>query len=71
MSIASMSVPQLLEQRTLIDTQICLKTGGAVAGLTVGKKLNELLFDTFAGVGAHDVDISKLCRKQRWHNRVW
>ena len=41
MSIASMSVPQLLEQRTLIDTQICLKTGGAVAGLTVGKKLNK------------------------------
>lgn len=41
MSIASMSVPELLEQRTLIDTQICLKTGGAVAGLTVGKKLNK------------------------------
>lgn len=41
MSIASMSVSQLLEQRTLIDTQICLKTGGAVAGLTVGKKLNK------------------------------
>ena len=32
--IANMSIADLLEQRTLIDTQICIKTGGATAGLT-------------------------------------
>lgn len=34
MSVASMSISELLEQRTLIDTQICLKTGGSVSGPT-------------------------------------
>ena len=37
-TIATMSVADLLEQRTLIDTQICIKTGGAVAGLTKSGK---------------------------------
>ena len=42
MSVASMSIQQLLEQRTLIDTQICLKTGGSISGsITKGVKLNK------------------------------
>ena len=41
MSVASMSIQQLLEQRTLIDTQICLKTGGSVAGPITKVKLTK------------------------------
>jgi hypothetical protein len=41
MSVASMSIQQLLEQRTLIDTQICLKTGGSVAGPIIKVKLTK------------------------------
>lgn len=33
-TVASMSISELLEQRTLIDTQICIITGGAVSGST-------------------------------------
>lgn len=40
-TIATMSITDLLEQRTLIDTQICIKTGGAIVGTSNKVKLTK------------------------------